>query len=107
MVMARGQRSGSGFTRKSRRGNAPLTVGAAVAAFGLVLAVLFMAFDSDENPNPQPVTKPVVDPVNSQAASIKPVLKTPVSPSRQVILDAEPNAVVVNLDEVFGPEEAQ
>lgn len=64
--MARGQRRASDFTRRTRRGNAPLTVGAAVAAFGLVLGALFFAFDADSPAKPGESTDPVAVEVPEQ-----------------------------------------
>ncbi len=57
--MAHGQRNGSGFTRKAHRGNTAVAVSAAVAAFGLVLAVLFWAVDSPQKPPVRATAGPV------------------------------------------------
>jgi hypothetical protein len=106
--MARGQRNVSGFTRRARRGNTALSVGAAVAAFGLVLAAMFLAFDSGES-EVKPAAIPVENPLKAEPVSTNSEPKhEPLEISfgrRSIRYGEEAENTIINLDEVFGPEE--
>ena len=89
--MARGQRNVSGYARRSRRGNAALSVGAAVAAFGLVLAAMFLAFDSGPERSPEPAAAPVE---NRAEIAPEPETSPHVSQRQEVTANNDPKPVV-------------
>ncbi len=87
--MVRGQRNVSGFTRNTRQGNTAVVVGAAVAAFGLVLAATYLAFDSSvETPAP-PVSVAVETPAEPAPVPPKPEIPSQPAPAEREISVAE------------------
>ena len=89
--MARGQRSVSSFTRKNRQGNTAVVVGAAVAAFGLVLAAVYLALDSSVEPQAPPVSVSVETPAQLAPTPLKPEIPSqPTAAEREVFVAEVP-----------------